>query len=211
METGNRSAAGAAWETLVAVKPHSARGHLALGAMLASPDDPASRDLPRAERLFRRAHEINAEETGPMLRLGEVLILTGRLEEAGKWLRSAARTNPKSVEAAFLAGYVQWESGDRVAASDYYRKALGAARADRPVRGVLGEGDRKSPQPRHGAPPPPLKDPMGKALLAAFSEHLKEEGAKTPGDLGEARLEDAYRPLREYARRLSAPASAPGR
>jgi tetratricopeptide (TPR) repeat protein len=207
LEAGRFAEANAAWESLVAANPHSARGHLALGALLASPDDRAPRDLPRAERHFRRAHEINAEETGPMVRLGEVLIVRGRLEEAEKWLRSAARTNPKSVDAAFLAGYILWKSGDRDAATTYFRKAINAARAERPVGGVLGEGDRKGSQSRQNTAPPPLKDPMGKTLLGAFSETLKREAARSPGETDGAGLDEAYRPLEEYMTGSPAPTS----
>ena len=193
LETGRYLEAAAAWEALIAVNPQSARGHLALGALLASPDAQAPRDLARAERHLARAHQINAEETGPMVRLGEVLIVQGRLREAESWLLSAARTNPKSVEAPFLAGYLAWKSGDRSRAASYYDKAVRAARSEAPVKGVLSEGDRKGVG-RTAAPP--LKDPMGKTLLGAFSAAAK--GA-IPLQDGPADLDAIYRPLDLYA------------
>ena len=51
-----------------------------------------------------------------MVRLGEVALVAERSAEARRWFESALRTNPKSVEAAFLAGYLGWEAGDATAA-----------------------------------------------------------------------------------------------
>lgn len=129
-----------------------------------------------------------------MLRLGEVLIVQGRLDEADRWLRAAARTNPKSVDAPFLAGYLAWRSGDNTRAASYYRKAANAARAEPPPKGVLGEGDRKGTGMK---PAPPLADPMGKTLLGSFSTQVK----RAPGtETGAIDLDAAYRPLDLYIR-----------
>ncbi|HEU5181435.1 MAG TPA: FG-GAP-like repeat-containing protein [Candidatus Polarisedimenticolia bacterium] len=194
LETGDFNAANAAWEKLVEVNPQSARGHLALGALLASPDPRAPRDLARAEEHLSRAHGINAEETGPMLRLGEVLIMQGRLEEANRWLLSATRTNPKCVDAPFLAGYLAWRSGDRTRAASYFRKAADAARTEAPPKGVLSEGDRKGTGRQ---PAPPLADPMGKTLLGSFSTQVKHGPAAEDKAID---LDAAYRPLDLYVR-----------
>jgi len=156
------------FERLVEINAASARGHLALGALLASPNPGEPMDLPQAEKHLRRAHEINGEETGPMVRLGEVLIVDGGLGEARRWLESALATNSKSVEAAFLLGYLAWESGDEKAALRLARKARQAATAPAPVQGVLNEGDRKDAKL---VAAPPLTSPMGRMLFgdqAAF-------------------------------------------
>ena len=211
-ETGDPTGAARAWTDLVTVNPASARGHLALGALFASPDDKVPMDLGLAEEHLRRAHAINGEETGPMLRLGEVLIAAGRLPEAQHWLESAAKTNPKSVEAAFMAGYVHWVSGDFTGASEFYEKALRAARVDAPVKGVLGEGDRKAaPSPGAGkVAAPPLKEPMGKTLFGACSEELKAKAladapAQPPSRETLGRL---YGPVKSLAARLAVRAAS---
>ncbi len=129
---------------LLAINPRSARGNAALGSLLASNVPGAPLDLPAAEGHFRRAHEINGEETGPMVRLGEILILRGDTREAAEWLEAAAATNPKSVEAAFLSGYLHWSAGDLDAAGEAYLRAVRALQGEAPVKGVLGEGDRAS-------------------------------------------------------------------
>ena len=160
-ETGRPVEARAAFERLVAVNPSTARGHLALGALLASPDPTEPMDLAKAEAHLRRAHAINGEETGPVVRLGEVLLVAGRAGEAREWFEAALRTNPKSVEAAFLAGFVAWDGGSREV-ERLARRVREAAKVEAPVKGVLNEGDRKD-EKRVAAPP--LTSPLGRLLF----------------------------------------------
>ncbi|HEU4403640.1 MAG TPA: FG-GAP-like repeat-containing protein [Candidatus Polarisedimenticolia bacterium] len=213
LEVGRRDEALRAFTRLVETNPESARAHLALGALLASPVGALPPDLEGAEAHLRRAHAINGEETGPMLRLGEVLIVRGDLEQARQWLEAAARTNPKSVEAAFLSGYLLWAKGDRSGARAYCERAQRAARSDAPVQGVLSEGDRKTAQGKPAGatvagPPvaearvvaPPLEAPMGKTLFGAFSAPLR---AGRPGaPVVDADPDLLYPSLREFVRTL---------
>jgi tetratricopeptide (TPR) repeat protein len=174
---------------LVAVNPHSARGHLALGALLSSPDARGAADLAAAEDHLRRAHDINGEETGPLVRLGEVLIVRGEVVEARRWLEDAARTNPKSIDAAFLAGYLRWEAGDRGAAAAALERARAAAQVQAPIKGVLGEGDRKAA--------PPLQSPLGKTLFGDLAAAATRAPAPAAAD-----LDAIYAPVRARARDL---------
>jgi tetratricopeptide (TPR) repeat protein len=188
---------------LVEVNPASARGHLALGALLASPDPREPMDLPQAEKHLRRAHDINGEETGSMVRLGEVLILEGQAGEARRWLESAFTTNPKSVEAAFLLGYLTWESGDKKAALRIAQRAREAATTQAPVKGVLSEGDRKDPK---FIAAPPLASPMGRMLfgdMAAFVRQAAKAG-EAASDAGFVAAWGSVREARrEYERRAA--------
>ena len=118
-------------------------------------------DLEAAESHLRRDHALNREETGPLVRLGEVLLVSGRAAQAGECFEAALRTNPKSVEAAFLAGYVAWDAGANDVAGLAGRVAR-AARVEAPVKGVLNEGDRKGGA-RLAAPP--LASPLGRLLF----------------------------------------------
>jgi tetratricopeptide (TPR) repeat protein len=170
-----------AFEKLVAVNPHSARGHLALGGLLASPDPSEPFDLETAEREFRRAQEINGEETGPIVRLAEVLLVEGRLDEARHWLESAVRTNPKSVEAAFLASYAVWEAKDLAHARGLADKARQAAHVEAPVKGVLNEGDRKAGGGSSQRAAPPLESPMGRLLFGDPVALMRAAGREPPG------------------------------
>jgi tetratricopeptide (TPR) repeat protein len=190
-ETGRPDEARDQFRHLVAVNPHSARGHLALGALLSSPDSGVTANLEEAETHLRRAHDINGEETGPLVRLGEVLIVRGEAGEARRWLEDAARTNPKSVEASFLAGYLLWEAGDRQGAGAALARARTAAKVQAPTKGVLGEGDRKAA--------PPLESPLGKTLFGDLAAAAaRAAAATTPA----ANLDGVYAPVRTRARDL---------
>ena len=172
-ELGDPQAARSAFGRLVEANPSSARGHLALGALLASPDPREPMDLAAAELHLRRAHAINGEETGPVLRLGEVALVSGRVDEAREWFEAALRTNPKGVEAAFLAGFVAWDAGARDLPR-LVRRVHGAAEVVAPVKGVLSEGDRKDAK-RIAAPP--LESPLGKLLFGVPIAALRGRAA----------------------------------
>ncbi len=201
-ESGQPIEAREALERLVEVNPASARGHLALGALLASPDPAEPMDLASAEAHLRRAHEINGEETGPVVRLGEVLLVRGRDAEARRWLEAALRTNPKSVEAAFLAGFSAWDGagGDSGALA---RRVVDAARVDAPVKGVLNEGDRRDA--KHVAAPP-LASPLGRLLFGDPIAALRGRAAAgEPVDA--AVVTGLWRDARRLRRELEARAS----
>jgi tetratricopeptide (TPR) repeat protein len=191
---GDFDGARDAFERLTAVNFHSARGHLALGALLASPQPEAPVDLTRAEREFRRAHEINGEETGPMLRLGEIALVRDDESQARDWLEAALRTNPKSVEAAFLLGYLRWRARDVPGAQAYYARAMKAAATDAPIKGVLSEGDRKATAPAKIAAPP-LTAPMGRTLFSSFAAPLRKNASVEAAPLSPAALDALYAPL----------------
>jgi tetratricopeptide (TPR) repeat protein len=198
-ERGQADAARVAFERLLEVNPASARGHLALGALFASPDPSEPMDLANAERHLRRAHEINGEETGPVVRLGEIALLAGASTEARGWFESALRANPKCVEAAFLAGYLGWEEGRETAV--LVRRVREAAKLDAPVKGVLSEGDRRDAQ-RVAAPP--LASPLGRLLFGEPVERLRAQAA-AGHPISEALVLQEWRELRrlrrEHARR----------
>lgn len=213
-ELARPEAARDAFDRLVAVNDRSARAHLALGALLASPDPHEPMDLATAELHLRRAHEINGEETGPMVRLGEVLLVSGRREEARSWFESALRTNPKSVESALVLGYLVRERSQDLA--PLVERVRAAARVEGPVRGVLGEGDRRrSPstgEPGPSAAAPPLENPLGRLLFEAPVLALRAraaEGRSLESDdvVGAWREIDGM--LGEYERRAGVGGSRP--
>jgi tetratricopeptide (TPR) repeat protein len=209
-ELGRSEDARHAFTRLVEANPSSARGHLALGALHASTQETLPLDLDAAEAHLRRAHEINGEETGPMLRLGEVLIVKGKTAEALRWIGAAAATNPRSVEAAFLNGYLLWASGDQTGAREFYERAIKASKSEAPVKGVLNEGDRKAdPATSSGRiAAPPLKAPMGKTLFGAFSTMATQAAAAQPdGEPRRVDLDELYRQVRLQAERLARRAS----
>src|SRR4029453_15363423 len=106
-----------------------------------------------------RAHAINKEESGAMLRLGEIALVRSDEAQARHWLQSALKTNPKSSEAAFLLGYLEWRQGDRAGPAARCLEAVQRAAVAAPVQGAMSEGDR------HAAAPP-ITAPMGKTLFS---------------------------------------------
>jgi Tfp pilus assembly protein PilF len=201
-EIGRPEAAREALLRLVALRPESARGHVALGALLAAGGEGGRPDLEAAEWHLRRAHALNAEETGSLVRLGEVRLLRGDGAEAGSLLRDALRTNPKSVEAAFLLGFLAWEGSDVAGARDYCRAALRAGQREAPVEGVLGEGDVKDEGGGGAAASAPgFASPSRQTLFSPFagallSLHSGADGPVLTAD--EIRL--LYEPVRDYVR-----------
>lgn len=204
-ETGDLPGAREAFERLLEVNPNSARGRMATGALLAWPGPDGPMDLAAAEAHFRRAHEINMEESGPLLRLAEVLLAEGEIDEARKWLRDAFHQNPKCMEAPFLTGYTYWAEGDLARARDAYIQAAVAAQPMKAHKGVLGEGDRmvKGDDGKKNAAPP-LEAPMGETLFGEFSQHLRvEDPPQDDRAVTRAALDATYAPLRRFVERLS--------
>jgi hypothetical protein len=203
------AAARSAFERLVEQNPASARGHSALGSLLASGDPDEPLDLEAAERHLRRAHEINKEETGPMVRLGEVLLVEGRSNEARRWFESAIRTNPRNVEAALLAGYLARPSTPTPSELDGVAQRLQVAAAGAPpAKQAPGEGDRRDAA---GHAAPPLERPHGRLLFEEPALALQARAARVA--LTAADVSDAWaavdRTLVELRRRPSAAPSRP--
>ena len=188
-ELGEPGPAREALDRLLQLNPESARGHLALGALLASPDPAEPMDLAAAEEHLRRAHEINGEETGPVVRLGEITLVRGRPEEAREWFEAALQTNAKSVEAALLAGYIGWATGKDSDPGPLAQRVRRAARVDAPIEGVLSEGDRRDAR---GKAARPLANPLGRLLLGVPVDALRARGAAGES-LSDADVVEAWR------------------
>jgi tetratricopeptide (TPR) repeat protein len=182
-----------AFEALVAVNPESARGHLALGALALA--RAAGPDLTEAEARFARAHAINKEESGAMLHLGEIALVRDDGTQARRWLQAARRTNPKSVEAILLLGYLDWQAGDRQAAAARCAEAAGAAVVPAPVQGASSEGDRRKAAP-------PLTEPMGKTLFSEVGERVRRAASTGAGSRAVCDPETIYPAVGDLARRL---------
>jgi tetratricopeptide (TPR) repeat protein len=143
LELGDYDEALSAWARLVQVNPGSARAHSRLGDLYACTDSGAPRDFAKAEAEFRRALELNREETGPLLRLGEVALMRGNLAGATSFLNAVVGSHSRSVEAHFLKGYVAWKQAQPDSAAALFRKAVALARPAQPIQHLPGEGDTK--------------------------------------------------------------------
>jgi tetratricopeptide (TPR) repeat protein len=142
LELGDFEGAARAWRHLLTVNASSARTHSRLGMLHLCLDPGAPLQLDSAERHLRRAHEINREENGPLLRLGEAALLRGDLTSARRYFATVLATHAASAPAHFYAGYIAWREGDAARAREAFRQAVAAPAA--PVAGVRGEGDTRS-------------------------------------------------------------------
>ena len=98
-------------------------------------------DLDAAEQSLERAHDINPEETGALLVLGEISLLRGDVAKANERLSAACRTNPRAANGIFLRAYIAWKRGEvsqSVQQLEAMRTALGK---EWQPRGSTSEGD----------------------------------------------------------------------
>lgn len=142
-ERGLFAEAEDAWRYLASLNPNSARAHAQLGNLYLCSAPDSIFDPEAAEKAFARAMEINREETGPLLRLGQVALVRGDLTTAQSYLDAVIGSNYRSVEAYFLKGYIAWKKGDSQQADTLFAQAISYTRLDAPPQGVLGEGDTK--------------------------------------------------------------------
>ena len=133
-----------AWERLAYLNPNSARAHARLGDLYLCSEQGTLFDLEAAKAAFTRAMDINKEETGPLLRLGQIALIQGNLPEAQSYFDAVTGSNFKSVEAYFLKGYIAWKQGAARRAEALFAEAVRQAQPNEPPQGVLGEGDTKT-------------------------------------------------------------------
>ncbi len=98
-------------------------------------------ELEEASRALERALELNQEETGTLLVLGEVALMQGKPDLARQRLAWATTTNPKAVGGFYLRGYLAWKAGDAKAAAGLLRQARAALGPEWKPAGAAAEGD----------------------------------------------------------------------
>jgi len=143
-DLGDLAGAERAWRRLVEVDPSNARGHSQLGVLYSCVGRPGVLDLDRASGEFQRALEINREETGPLMHLGEVALLRGDLKQARRDFDAVVGSNYTSVAAHVYLAYIAWKTGAADEAAAVLAAAAGHARAAGPAEGVPGEGDTRT-------------------------------------------------------------------
>ncbi|MGH7678506.1 MAG: ASPIC/UnbV domain-containing protein, partial [Gemmatimonadaceae bacterium] len=146
LELGDFTGAGDAWRRLVTVNPASARGHSQLGALHMCLDDGAPFKADSADAHLRQAHEINKEENGPLLRLGELSLLRGDGTAASSFFGMVLATHADNAVARFHSGYLAWKAGDATLARTQFARSASAGRIA-PAAGASGEGDTKKGTP----------------------------------------------------------------
>ena len=176
-EMGEYEAAVHAWRKLTDVNPLAGRAYLQLGAIhsCGAPGTPFNLDIALAD--FERALEINKEHTGPVLKLGEVYLLRGESPAARSYFEKVLRTNPGSIEANYLSGYLAWQAGDGAAALSALQRAVAASVRNKPSPSASGEGDTrgKGPMLAEGAGRKSLFTPAISALGSRDSDQVSAD------------------------------------
>lgn len=176
-------------DRLVEINPMSLRGQLQKGMIHACPAG-SEFDLDAAEAALQRAFEINQEETGSLLRLGEVALMRGDDERAFELFALANRSNFRAVEGYYLRAYIRWEQNRLVESRDLLEEARRRGGEPKVVAGVPGEGDTR---PGSSLPPTTLDD---KLPLRRFWSGLVK---RYPANEIETRVLDAeFNPVQTY-------------
>lgn len=143
-ELGEFAKAEGAWQRLTRVDPTGSRGFSRLGDLYFCFEQDRFFDPDRAQEMFERALGINSEETGPLLRLGQIALVKGETSASMEYLEAVTATNFRSVAAYFFKGFLAWRDGDEHQAEQLFRLAAKHYEPAEPVQGVLSEGDTRS-------------------------------------------------------------------
>ncbi len=146
LELGSWTAAGATWRRLLAVDRASVRALSQMGALHLCLDAGAPLSLDSADAYYQRAHEVNKENTGPLVHLGESALIRGNTTRARQLFESVLATNAASAAAHFYTGYLALKAGDADGAARSHARAR-ALPAAAVVAGATNEGDTKTGAP----------------------------------------------------------------
>jgi tetratricopeptide (TPR) repeat protein len=125
---------------LVTLNPSSHRGLRRWGTLRAL-TALSHADLTEAHVALMRALDLNQEETGVLLALGELELLRGDSTSARERFRLVCQANARSVAGFFLRGYVAWAGGDEDAARAMLLRAAEARGDEVAPEGAVMEGD----------------------------------------------------------------------
>ncbi|HLF35471.1 MAG TPA: tetratricopeptide repeat protein [Cyclobacteriaceae bacterium] len=167
-ELGKYSEAEDAWNRLIAVHPLNARGHYQLGNLYMRLEDPRYFNLEKAGMEFHKALDLNREITGPLLRLGQILLIRNELKEAEQYFLQVNGTDIKNVEAYFQRGYIAWKQRNDEMAMQLFSKAANYSIQEKREGGVAVEGDTKGNIS--------LKRPIGESLFHQFLQSMNGIG-----------------------------------
>lgn len=132
------------WLKLTGMNPRSARAWLQLGTLYFCRDEHNQLfDLSSARQSFRKAHDLNREETGPPLHLAKIALLEGDLEEAERYTDIVLGQNFMSYQALFLKGYLEWLKGNRGSSNEKIVEAHELFQNFNETR-LVGEGATKT-------------------------------------------------------------------
>ncbi|MEA3246283.1 MAG: FG-GAP-like repeat-containing protein, partial [Gemmatimonadota bacterium] len=143
LELGDFTAAEASWRRMLATDPHSARALSQMGALFLCLDRGAPLRPDSADKYLRAARDVNRENTGPLLHLGESALIRRDRVRALEMFRAVLATHQSSPQAHFYAGYIAFKAGDEAGALREFQLARAAPPAAA-VAGATNEGDTRT-------------------------------------------------------------------
>lgn len=192
-EVGRYAEAVESWSRLLKVNSRSSRAFVQLGTLYSCGAPGAPFDLDRAEREFDQALALNKEESGPVLKLGEIALLKGEKEKAFEYLNAAGRSNFRSTAAHYLSGYLSWKKGDHPAAQKALQQAVEQSHGGKTSVSASSEGDTRKGKALLASGSHP------KSLLAPYWNALEQWSAES---VSLARMEEEYRRLDRMLQKL---------
>jgi Tfp pilus assembly protein PilF len=149
---GDYAGAETAWRRLVTNNPSSARTHSQLGSLYLCLEANAPFKIDSAEAHLRRAAELNREETGPLLHLGEAALIRRDLAAADRYFSQVLATYANSTEARFYTGYIALKRGNAERAQAEFNRATASTNSP-PARGEAAGGVASASDAKHGTAP----------------------------------------------------------
>ena len=138
--SGDVSAAIGELDTLTRINPQSHRAFQRKGELLAA--SAASRSqLELARQPLNAALNLNSEETGTLVLLGQVALALGDFAGAEQQFTHAVQANPRAGNAWFFRAYIAWKRKDLRQASGMLVSARDARGRDWKPAGAVLEGD----------------------------------------------------------------------
>ncbi len=142
-ELGEWETADALWTRLIAVDANSIRAHAQLGHLaLCRPGIPFF-DINKARSAFESANRLIPGETGLVIRLAEIAILTDDFDEATRLLNDVLGSDRANLEALYLKAFIAWRTGNTAEGIRDLNDALSLL-DEAPTAPIPGEGDTKT-------------------------------------------------------------------
>ena len=143
LEQGDYHQAEKYWLDLLEIDPNSSRAHYQLGNIYLNYENSDLINLEKAEIEFKKALDLNKEETGSLLHLGKIYLLQEKYDLAKEYFTAVIGSNYTSVEAYFLAGFIAWKRHQKEDALSLFFNAIKYAKPRENLGDVDGEGATK--------------------------------------------------------------------
>jgi tetratricopeptide (TPR) repeat protein len=140
VELGNIPSAVGELDALIRINPQNHRAYQRKGELLAASARSKS-NLAAARLTLDAALQLNSEETGTLVLLGEVQLAEGNLPEADRDFTHVLQANARAANALYFRGYIAWKRHDDRQAAALLGQAHHARGPDWKPVGTVLEGD----------------------------------------------------------------------